>query len=104
MVAQQRLFVTVTVSTCAGLNALTDNAGIQTFPNPNSGQLFVTYNGFTQGASIEVYNTVGQLMLKKNIESSTTEMNLNNYSNGIYIVKVLSAKGKIEQVTKLIKD
>ncbi|MBK7818532.1 MAG: T9SS type A sorting domain-containing protein [Sphingobacteriaceae bacterium] len=97
-------FVTVTVSTCAGLNALTDNAGIQTFPNPNSGQLFVTYNGFTQGASIEVYNTVGQLMLKKNIESSTTEMNLNNYSNGIYIVKVLSAKGKIEQVTKLIKD
>jgi hypothetical protein len=96
--------VTQSVSPCTGLAKLTGNAGIQTFPNPSSGQLFVTYYGFTQGASVEIYNTLGQLLVKKEVESLTTEISLNNYANGLYIVKVLNSKGHVEQVTKLIKE
>ena len=97
-------YVTVTVSTCAGLDELAGNANIQTYPNPSKGQLFVNYKGYTEGASIEVYNTIGQLMVRKKVESLTTEINLNNFDNGIYIVKVLNHEGHVEQVTKLIKE
>jgi hypothetical protein len=96
--------VSITVSPCTGIAKLTGNAGIQMYPNPNKGQFFVSYYGFTQGASIEVYNTVGQLIIKKKVESLTTELSLNDKANGIYIVKVLNDKGHIEQVTKIVKE
>ncbi len=98
--------VTVSVSSCLGtdLAELSSNSNIKTFPNPSSGQLFVTYHGFTEGARVEIYNMVGQLILKKNVESLTTEINLSDHPNSVYIVKVLNSKGKLEQVTKLIKE
>jgi len=96
--------ITVSVSPCTGIAKLTGNAGIQVYPNPNNGMLFVTYIGYTENSTIEVYNTLGQLLITKKVEGTATQLNLNNYANGVYIVKVLSNKNTIEQVTKLIKE
>lgn len=65
------------------------------FPNPTSGQLFISS---TQSiASAEVYDLSGRKLLHKNYGNEGDQevtLNLNSLSNGVYVIKA-SSKGKI---------
>ena len=61
----------------------------------------VVLNGAAKGASLEVFNTVGQKVISKNITESTVQLK-NNLAAGAYLVKVSNAGKTITR--KIIID
>lgn len=58
---------------------------LRIYPNPSNGSVSL------QGASIQqvfVYNTLGKQMLNKKINASNGNLNLAEFDNGIYLIKV----------------
>lgn len=66
----------------AGVNAFEKT--LKVYPNPAQEQLNV------EGTmtSVEVYNTVGQCLLTKQVEGSQTQIDLTGFNNGIYFLRV----------------
>jgi len=57
------------------------------YPNPVKDKLTITTSG---GETIELYNTAGQLLLTRRAADTTTIVNLENISAGIYFLKTTS--------------
>lgn len=78
--------------TTAGVNNIEQNLLVEIAPNPNSGSFSVRGNITSSSAAIEVYNTVGQLVIRKDLSpvNSTIDerIDLQDAANGIYFVKV----------------
>jgi len=60
---------------------------VKIYPNPTTGMFFIDTD--IDAKSIEIYNTSGQRILKTNQKN----INLENASNGLYIVNVYAADG-----------
>jgi hypothetical protein len=93
--------ITQSVSLCTGISASQSiDASLNVYPNPSNGLFTIT--GIEQNAIISIYNTLGELV--KSIPSSdyNTTIDLSDYSNGIYFIKIKSNKG--ESIQKLIKQ
>lgn len=70
-------------------NALeTEKTGI--YPNPNAGNFSISYVGNANQLNIEIYNTVGQIIINKQlaIENNNAITEINNLENGVYMVKL----------------
>jgi hypothetical protein len=94
--------ITQSVSACAGINELTGNAEIQIYPNPGTGLCVVSVGNLKQNTNITVFNTLGELILSKEIRSLQTEINLSSFANGLYIVKISGGNSESYSV-KIIK-
>jgi hypothetical protein len=70
------------------------------FPNPSVGYTVVNWNGINVDR-IEVYNTIGELLLNKNVSGKQGSQMINNLSTGTYFVK-LSYEEHILKTEKLI--
>jgi len=60
---------------------------VSIYPNPNNGVFNVDVN-ITKNSVIQVYNISGQLILQKTLTKNITQVNLTEYSKGMYFVKV----------------
>jgi hypothetical protein len=91
----------VRVEDCTGLTE--DSrvfAHVSVFPSPSSGKLTISFSALTdQELLIQVYNTLGQLVLNTPVNASkgSHTIDLTDQIDGIYIL-VISTKG--EKVTK----
>jgi len=72
------------------------------YPNPMDNELTIQVNNPLGQFQFEFYNSVGQLMLKGELEASKT-LNLTDFTKGVYFLKLINAKG-IETVQKVIKN
>ena len=60
-------------------------------PNPANCCLIVSFNGYTEnGIIIEVYDAAGNTKHIEKNANRISEINVSNYSSGMYIVKVVS--------------
>lgn len=79
---------------------------IQVFPNPVQDQLFVYLRNYNlPNASVNIYNSTGQLVYRKNISvngSAFEEIPFQTFSRGMYIIKVQSGSD-IKFIKKLVK-
>ncbi len=95
--------VIVTVNNCSdtsacvnitslGLRNIGKTAAFAVFPNPSSG--VYTISGLQSEATLQVYNSTGQLL--KTIHTTDTELSLNltEERRGIYLLTVSNAKGE----------
>jgi hypothetical protein len=74
--------------------------GVNVFPNPFHDKINILSNA--KGVSIaKVFTVTGQLLLQRNF-SGTTQLNIPNLSEGIYLVEITSSSGT--QVFKLKKQ
>ncbi|PKP19567.1 MAG: hypothetical protein CVU05_11060 [Bacteroidetes bacterium HGW-Bacteroidetes-21] len=78
---------------------------INVYPNPANDYLFIDYKSVGDDfRSIEVYNSVGQLINNIGVESANSTikvLDISGLEKGVYIVKVNTARGtKIEKVAK----
>lgn len=69
------------------------------YPNPTSSIITINSNEIIK--SIELYDSLGMLLVSKIVANNQYSLNLCNYSNGIYFVKIVTDNGeKIEKILK----
>ena len=88
-----------TVSGFAGIDTPTANA-FTAYPNPVSDVL--TISAAAEIKSVEVYNTLGQLILTKNTQGKEAIINIQGLQSGVYMVKAIGESGM--QLLKIIKE
>jgi len=82
-------FVTTDLTT---VEEIPNNSAIKIFPNPSDGAFTITYN--TLQPAISIYNSLGKLVYKKEKAAQGSEViDVSGLAEGMYIVKVSSAKG-----------
>ena len=77
---------------------------IKIYPNPTRGQLKVEVLGLEEGesGSIHLFSMNGGLILKEDITSSITNLDISNQPTGTYVMKIVAAG---ESTTwKIIKE
>jgi len=85
-----------------GSNAVTDNKNVAVSPNPSNGIFNLTFAEST--TEIDIMDISGKLVKRVAVHPGTTSysINLADLSNGVYVAKIISAKGNI--VKKLVKE
>jgi len=78
-----------------------DNSTISVYPNPTKGDVNIS-SSEAEIATIEILNLQGQSILRKNVRSTTTNINLNSLAPGVYYTKITTANGT--KVQKLLKQ
>lgn len=76
----------ITVDGCLGIDEQ-DASFISIFPNPSNG-IFTLKSGNYEVTSISVYNHLGQLVFDQISNENEQEINLTNFSNGVYTIRV----------------
>ncbi|MDD3281168.1 MAG: T9SS type A sorting domain-containing protein [Bacteroidales bacterium] len=76
--------VTFTVLFANSITEIADNK-IKTYPNPVKENLYIEN---AENSNIYVYNTLGKLLKKVQHVSKTTEINVSDLSNGMYVIKI----------------
>jgi hypothetical protein len=71
------------------------------YPNPTSGSVLI--NSQTNFNFVEVLSITGQTLLSEKVNSKTHQLQLQNFSEGIYFVKVSYADGR-SLTKKVIKQ
>ncbi|MEO8413381.1 MAG: T9SS type A sorting domain-containing protein [Ginsengibacter sp.] len=67
-----------------------DNKVFTVYPNPSAGTISISMNGYVGDANLVISNSIGQIILKKQILSlyRTNELDLSHLQKGIYFLKV----------------
>lgn len=76
------------------------NTSIQIFPNPIENILYIALETISEG-NIELYNQLGQRVLKKQLNSQQNNIDVSQLNSGIYFYEFSSNNGKLRG--KLIK-
>jgi hypothetical protein len=69
---------------------------VSIFPNPSNGNIFIQSS--IELGLITIYNNIGQLVYQQSIKDKTTQVDLTQQSEGIYLIKVQN------QYIKIIKE
>ncbi len=95
--------ITQSVSTCANISELpTPNSELKIFPNPNNGEFTISLNKISNNTYAEIYNCLGQVVIRKPLAEANTKINLSEQANGIYFVRIVDENSSI--TIKLIKE
>jgi Leucine-rich repeat (LRR) protein len=70
-----------------------DNSTITLYPNPTAGRFTVAVPASQLGTKLELYNALGKLVLQTSLLQSTTIINIDNLSKGMYVVKTTNVQG-----------
>lgn len=85
-----------------GVEENESNNDISIYPNPTSGKInLLVSQHFGEIKTIEIYNCVGQLQLKKTDDFS--DMDISLFTNGLYFIVTTNYKGET-LATKVIKE
>ena len=74
---------------------------IQVYPNPSNGNVFVKLPEGMENSKIELINLTGQLLQTVNSYATITELNLHNYANGLYFIRIFDSNGQFIESKKL---
>lgn len=76
------------VSECVGIeNQGTTVVNLAIYPNPNTGKFTVET---PQQVDVQVFDMVGKRILEQRLDAGKTELDLEAFSKGIYLLKVLN--------------
>jgi hypothetical protein len=97
--------ITQSVSICASVNSISQG-GLQynIFPNPTSGILNIDLENINErNSKIQITNVMGQIIISENINSKHLSFNMQNFSAGIYFVKIIE-NDHIIATQKIVKQ
>jgi len=92
----------INVSICTNIKSNFYAEELSIFPNPNSGILTIELKEFKDYV-LKIVNTLGQVIQTNNLVNQTTQLNVNQLSNGIYFLQIYSADTLIG-IKKIIKE
>ena len=76
----------------ASVENLSSATSLSIYPNPASNQLNITVSESLLGENYSLYNSVGQLVLTNNIQSTQTTLDISNLAQGTYTVVLNGAR------------
>ena len=82
---------------CVGLGVnnavVSSDNNLSVYPNPASTSLNVKLGSVSDKATVEVYNTIGQIVItSQEVTNNSTEINVSTLAKGVYILKVSNGK------------
>jgi len=88
-----------------GIKELDKTIDINVYPNPTSGIINICITKLTKEIEneIEIYNSIGEIIYSETIIQEKSKIDLTNYANGIYFIKIISS-GETMFSKKLIKQ
>ncbi|MBP7808443.1 MAG: T9SS type A sorting domain-containing protein [Bacteroidia bacterium] len=86
--------------TSIGITEHYGDIGHIVFPNPVSNILTVQFSTATDKTVIELYNTLGQILITEKIDAPVHRMDLGNFSQGVYYLKINGSSSSV----KIIKN
>ncbi|MDL2262221.1 T9SS type A sorting domain-containing protein, partial [Bacteroidales bacterium OttesenSCG-928-I21] len=90
---------TITVSNPNVGISVIDDIEVKIYPNPTSGIVKIETNG---NVDIEIVNLMGQTVKKINSTAGLLQVDMSNYPNGIYVVRIITnEKIKTKKVEKI---
>lgn len=73
-----------------------DMSGVDIYPNPTSDKVVIDWNGRAVNYDIELFNSVGQIVMKDEIKNATKkEISLASFANGNYFILLRDSQGQI---------
>lgn len=72
-----------------------DTYAITVYPNPAGNILNISIGDYVEGEKIEIYNLFGQMIYSQGITDKLTLVDLAQWANGVYALKVSSAFGHL---------
>lgn len=84
-----------------GINNIRKSIVTNIYPNPSNG--YFTVSGLTKGLIVEVYDYTGRKLSSISASDVTMQLNLANYPNGTYLVRVLLNDGSLIGENKIVK-
>ncbi|MDZ4845453.1 MAG: T9SS type A sorting domain-containing protein [Chitinophagales bacterium] len=81
----------VMVDACVGIEQI-NSISFAFHPNPTTGKIVVTLSGISSQAFLRVYTLQGKQLLEHPAINGTTELNLAEFSKGIYLLRLISNK------------
>ncbi len=80
---------------------------IQLFPNPTFGEVFYTLDSIepedVANTKLEIFNLLGQSLLKITLEPSTESFDISQLENGVYLLELKDQSG-LRASTKIVKQ
>jgi sugar lactone lactonase YvrE len=76
------------------------NSKLSIYPNPSNAIFTIDIDS---NATIEVFDLVGKQILTKKIELGTTQLDMSNYTTGMYLLKVTNADNQTKTM-KIVKQ
>jgi len=87
----------------AGINEFTSTSGeVKLFPNPNNGKFTVSLKGVQEKTQINIYNILGEQVYQSSLNASTTQIELSNKAEGLYLYRVLTETGALVSEGKIV--
>jgi plastocyanin len=91
---------TITVLSTTGIEDFQAANKFSVYPNPTSGLLSIKTEDINPGSEYRIINLLGKQVAKGLLNSNTTQVDMNQFSPGVYFVEVV---GKRNQSLKVIK-
>ena len=84
-----------------GINESNQSEIFSVFPNPSSGIVSILLKNNKENNIIKIYNYLGEEIFKTNTSLPNLNINLSQYSNGMYFIEV-NDNSSVKQIQKLI--
>ena len=82
--------VLLIVETCVGVNEVSNTTEVKMYPNPTQGNLTIKLANFNEDVVMNVLTVFGQVVRAEKLTSATTVLDLNDLSEGTYILQLKS--------------
>jgi len=73
------------------------------YPNPNTGEFFISIDGSLKAVELRIYNSLGELIMKNNLTEIKSRVDTRAFSHGIYYI-TLSSQWEIIFSQKLLME
>lgn len=91
------------IGASVGLKENNFSGNVLISPNPTNGLLNIRFNSIPQNTKIELYNSIGALVLSETMSDKNNAINVSVLSSGIYFMKVIEGN-KVVAVKKLVRE
>lgn len=75
-------------NTKVSVNDIAANNNVKVYPNPATSTITISLNKYSNNASIDIYNTTGQVVYTSAMQSKTQSVDISNLASGMYYLSV----------------
>lgn len=89
--------------TVTGIDVLNSDYAINIFPNPTTEQISIKVADNNEKLNIEIFDINGKSIIRKTLNNQTS-INVQEYANGTYFLKISNEKNQLINSSKILKQ